>query len=109
MSNEPEIWGILKKFGFEKINPPIGQETLKTFNEATIVVGAHGAGLLSIFACQPQTKVIELTPLSHSYPYYISLSQACGFEHEIISSDTAERFHIDQKKLTESLIKNLNK
>ena len=35
------------------------------FNEAEIIVGAHGAGLCNLIFCSPKTRIIELT--SHNY------------------------------------------
>jgi hypothetical protein len=109
MSNESEIWNILRNFNFQKITPSSKDETLKIFNEASIVVGAHGAGLANIFACQPKTDIIELMPSTHSYPYYISLAHACGLNHQIIMSDSNDSFHINEQTLTDCLFKSLNK
>jgi capsular polysaccharide biosynthesis protein len=58
---------MLTKKGFttynvEKLNI---QEQIFLFNEASIIVGAHGAAFSNIIFCKPETKIIEIIPESH--------------------------------------------
>ena len=64
LRNEDEIAALVESRGFEILTlsslPVI--EQVRTFAEASIVVGAHGAGLTNIMFCRPQTMLLELLP-----------------------------------------------
>ena len=67
IKNNDEIIDMLTKKGFttynvEKLNI---QEQIFLFNEASIIVGAHGAAFSNIIFCKPETKIIEIIPESH--------------------------------------------
>jgi capsular polysaccharide biosynthesis protein len=75
--NEEEITNIARKYD---IKPLIdGQPEL--FNECELVVGPHGAGLTNIAFCRRDTKVLELIPSDHRFPYYYTLAQAGGLDY----------------------------
>ncbi len=41
-------------------------EQYNIFRNAKIIIGQHGAGLTNIFFCNPDTKIIEITPYYNS-------------------------------------------
>ncbi len=67
IENYNQISSLLKKYNFEKIKLTnlTFEEQITYFNEAEIIVGAHGAGLCNLIFCSPKTRIIELT--SHNY------------------------------------------
>jgi hypothetical protein len=73
--NEEVIENILRKFNFEIYYPAKQENPPFDFAEAAIVVGAHGAGLSDLAFCQQGTKVLELIPTDHVYPYYYTLTR----------------------------------
>jgi hypothetical protein len=63
-------------------------DTILKLQEATHVIGPHGAGLSNLYLCKPGTKVLEVFPDSACFqPCYSRLSNVCGFEHSIVYID----------------------
>jgi glycosyltransferase involved in cell wall biosynthesis len=60
--NEAEIVESLADAGWTIIDPAklSFDEQIAAFNRASVVVGAHGAGLANLAFCRPKTKVMEL-------------------------------------------------
>lgn len=84
VENEASVREILTKQGFEIYNPSEHPNPIQDFAEASIVVGAHGAGLTDIVFCQPGTQVLELIPSDHIYPYFFSIAQASNLRYGYI-------------------------
>jgi capsular polysaccharide biosynthesis protein len=55
------------------------------FDDAAVVVGAHGAGLANLAFCRPGTRVLELIPTDNAYPFYFSLSVAGGLRYSYLA------------------------
>jgi len=60
--NEDEIIGLACKQGFEIVRcEELSFETQVTvFSEASVIVGAHGAGLTNLIFGQPTAKIVEM-------------------------------------------------
>ena len=82
--NESAMYSILKKYNFEIYNPVDHNRTYMDFAEATIIVGAHGSNLSDLAFCQPGTKVLELIPTEHPFPYYYTLSDAANLKYHCL-------------------------
>jgi capsular polysaccharide biosynthesis protein len=67
IKNNNEIIDLLTKKGFTsyKVEELNIEEQIFLFNEASIIVGAHGAAFTNIIFCKPETKIIEIIPESH--------------------------------------------
>ncbi|TDO23147.1 glycosyltransferase family 61 protein [Pedobacter duraquae] len=64
------------------------EETIKTMQEASVVIAPHGAGLSNIYLCRPDTEVIELYPDNYPFqPCYDRLSSTCKLKHRIMYLD----------------------
>lgn len=63
IENMEELYEFLKKNKFEilKLSQITFEEQISLFQNAKIVVGAHGAGLCNLIFCDPKTKVIEFS------------------------------------------------
>ncbi|MBC5994275.1 glycosyltransferase family 61 protein [Pontibacter cellulosilyticus] len=60
--NEKELLNALEPYGFKSIvsSKLSIREKIKLFSRAKVVLGATGAGLISMFFCKPGTKIIEI-------------------------------------------------
>jgi len=92
LENESSVHRILIQHGFEIYNPMEHTKSHLDFSEATTIVGVSGSALTGLAFCQPGTKVLELIPSDHVYPYYYTLSDAAGLEYGcLIGRSTNER------------------
>jgi capsular polysaccharide biosynthesis protein len=66
---------------FEIYYPEDHKRPEDDFAQAEIVVGPHGAALTDIVYCFPGTRVLELIPSDHVYPYFYTLASAAGLEY----------------------------
>jgi len=90
--NEEAITRILIKHDFEIYDPVQHENQPYDFAESAIIAGPHGGGLSDLAFCQPSTKVLELIPTDHVYPYYYTLSAAAGLEYGcLVCPSTHER------------------
>lgn len=109
--NEAAVRRLLQAAGFEIHDPARSADSRQDFAEAAIIVGAHGTGLANIAWCRPGTKVLELLPSDHVYPYYYTLSESAGLEYGcLVCRSVTERppgtrgpslsdFHVDLEEL----------
>lgn len=92
VANEAAITRLLIQYGFEIYDPAQHTNQPYDFAEASIIVGPHGGGLTDLAFCQPGTKVLELIPTDHVYPYYYTLADAAGLEYGcLVCRSTHER------------------
>jgi capsular polysaccharide biosynthesis protein len=84
--NEDELFAALEPLGFERLLPgglPL-EEQLRAFAEAEVVVGPHGAGLVSLLACAAGARVIELFAEHYVNGCYYALSDALGLSYAYV-------------------------
>ena len=104
---------ILKKYDFKIYNPADYDRTYMDFAEATIIVGTH---LSDLAFCQPGTKVLELIPTEHPFPYYYTLSDAANLKyHCLVCKSEHERedktgpsfsnFYVNEEYFDHALVK----
>lgn len=89
--NEDCLYTILKNFNFEKYVPHLHDNPRKDFSEASIVVGAHGAGLADLTFCSTGTHVLELLPSDHIYPYYYTLSASAKCNYGLVLGQSVKQ------------------
>jgi len=73
--NEDELIELFKKYNIDSYNLSKLSivEQIHLFNNAEIVIGAHGANLTNIIFCNPKTIVIELLQsFNQTQPYFTS-------------------------------------
>jgi len=65
--NNDEVINCLKNLGFSihKTGQMSFFEQIYLFNNANIIVGAHGAAFTNLVFCKPKTKIIEIIPKLH--------------------------------------------
>lgn len=122
-TNESEVRKLLIRHGFEMIDPTqmANEDLVRKFGEASLIVGAHGAGLADIALCPPGAKILELVPSDHVQPYYYTLANAADLEyHCLICPSVNERgenawgpspydFHVNETELVGALDSLINR
>lgn len=109
ITNEPELFSLLKKQGFEKIH----LEDLSIFEQAEVfynaefIISPHGAGLTNLMFCRPETKVIEIFSPTYlcNNQQLIARSLGLDYAYVICNSDSAE----DTDLLRENIVIDLDK
>lgn len=89
MRNEGALIGELRRRGFDIVVPSTRSlhEQVRTFRNASLVVGPHGAGLTNIAFCEPGAMVYELVPAAYHNACFCSLAHTCGLRY------WADQFH----------------
>lgn len=85
--NEDAVFEILKTFGFKKycLTNLSVIEQAALFQNAEIIIGAHGAGLTNILFCKPNTKIIEIFQARSSCTYFY-ISQQLNLKYDYIQT-----------------------
>ncbi len=113
--NEEAIKRILLQHNFEIYDPLQHINQPNDFAEAEIVVGPMGAGLSNLAFCRPGTRVLELIPSDHDYPYFYTLSEAAELRYGcLMGRSTNQRapsafgpspydFHVDEHEFEDAI------
>jgi len=90
--NLAQVQARLSTFGFETVylEGMSVRDQILLFQSADFVIGPHGAGLANLLFCQPETKVIELTPTVEMRPFFWLTSQKLGLVYGVQFCDPAE-------------------
>ena len=74
--NEDEVFSVLKKRGFKKVQLSTMSfvEKIQLFHSAEVIISPHGAGLTNLVFCNPATKVIELFTPTYTMPCFSIIS-----------------------------------
>jgi len=84
LRNESELLPLLTEHGFEVIDPGAISDAETVFHESDYIVGPHGAALANLVFCRPGTKVLELVPTDHAYPYFFTISIGAGLHYDCL-------------------------
>ena len=84
--NEPELIVMLKKYDFEIHHQSQLSvvDQAKLFNAASVVVGAHGAGLSNLVYCKPGTKVLEFFPDQYVRHLFYDICNKRGLKYDYL-------------------------
>ena len=93
--NNKEIINFLENKGFTsyKLRHLSFQEQVYLFNNAKIIIGAHGAGFANLAFCKKDTKIIEIKPKSHSN-FFQHISRVKELNFNLIETE----YFKDEKK-----------
>jgi capsular polysaccharide biosynthesis protein len=117
VANEETVNAIMRQRGFEIYDPGAADSSPADFAHAGAIVGPHGGALTDLAFCRPGTKVLELIPTDHIYPYFYTLSEATGLDYGyMLCPSTQERevgargpspfdFTVDESELSAALDK----
>ena len=88
IQNDKEVFDFLKNKGFSKYK--VGElsfcEQIYLFNNAKIIIGAHGAAFTNLVFCKPNTNIIEIKPVSHQNNQYRRISQINKLNYSLIQT-----------------------
>lgn len=82
--NEPQLIEIAREFGFQIHDFERCQDEPQLFGTAEAVIGAHGAALANLAFCNPGTRVLELVPSDHVFPYYYTVAESMQLEYHAL-------------------------
>lgn len=87
-ANEEELQNLLRRYEFEIVE--LGglsvAEQISLFDQSSVVVGPHGAGLSNLVYAEPGTTVIELLSADYFNVCYWAVSQLCGHHYYRVTS-----------------------
>lgn len=87
VDNEPELMDYLGRRGFDMVDPGklSALEQIETFAQASMIVGAHSAGLVNLTFAAPGAAVVELFPAGGVNTCYWKLAQSVpGLEYRYV-------------------------
>ena len=100
IQNDNEVFNFLKEKGFSKYK--VGElsffEQIYLFNNAKIIIGAHGAAFTNLAFCKPDTKIIEIRSLiykNYQNNNYKRISQINNLNYRLIET---KKLNESQKK-----------
>ena len=83
ISNIDNLEKFLAEKAFEIVDPR-EVDLPQLIAEAEIIIGAHGAAMADIAFATPGTKIIELIPSDHMFPYFYSLAVAAALDYRVV-------------------------
>ncbi|XP_068338112.1 beta-1,2-xylosyltransferase-like isoform X2 [Pyrus communis] len=96
LSNEQEVFDALKNWVSNhkecKINLVNGlfahmsmKEQVRAIQDASVIIGAHGAGLTHIVSAMPKTVILEIISSEYKRPHFELIAQWKGLEYHAIN------------------------
>ncbi|KAK9269305.1 hypothetical protein L1049_001076 [Liquidambar formosana] len=96
LSNEQEVFDSLKSWAANhlecKVNLVNGlfahmpmKEQVRSIQDASVIIGAHGAGLTHIVSATSKTVVLEIISSEYRRPHFALISQWKGLEYHAIN------------------------
>ena len=78
--NEEEIKSMLSKKGYQilKMDELSIEQQIRVFNDAQVIIGAHGAALTNMVYCNKNTNIIEIYHPRYMPGQNMALAQLCG-------------------------------
>ena len=89
IENIDEVYELLKKNKFEilRLSNFSFEEQIYHFNNAKIIIGAHGAGLCNLIFCRSKTKIIEFSNKEFKCDVFKNISKVNNLiYHKLIST-----------------------
>lgn len=92
ITDESALLPILRDRGFELFEPGSASEDPRAaFAAASMIAGAHGAGLVDVIFSPPGTQLLEIQPTDWNEPYECGACAAAGVDYRYITAPSATR------------------
>jgi capsular polysaccharide biosynthesis protein len=109
--NEADLLPVLEKYGFENIECESlsFDKQVRTFSEAAVVVGAHGAGLTNALWCGQATRFFEIFEPTSVRICYWSLARtlghhyACCIADKVSNNEDEPNMHVNTESFESAL------
>ena len=87
--NNNEVMNCLNNLGFSiyKTGELSISEQIYLFNNAKIIIGAHGAAFTNLVFCKPNTKIIEIIPRAHPNEVNKKISEVKKLDYIALKTD----------------------
>jgi len=81
--NEDEVYGVLKKSGFEfvRCEKLSFDEQVNIFSDAEVIIGPHGAGMTNALFAKDGAKVLEIRNKTYHGTCYFFICNNLGFDY----------------------------
>ncbi len=108
IQNNEEVIDFLKNKGFTsyKVGQLSFEKQIYLFNNAKIIIGAHGAAFANLVFSKPKTKVIEFKPIWHPNLVNKTISKINSLNYKLIKTPLIKKnlsskgdIYVDIKKL----------
>ena len=89
--NNQDVINFLKTKGYIILKPETLslKDQVEIFNNANIIIGAHGAALTNIIFCEQKTNIIEIIPSSHPSKKCERISKVLNLNYfRLVTEDT---------------------
>ena len=98
LSNEQEVFDSLKSWALNhkvcNVNLVNGlfahmsmKEQVRAIQDASVIIGAHGAGLTHIVSAMPKTVILEIISSQYRRPHFALIARWKGLEYHAINLD----------------------
>lgn len=95
LSNEQEVFDAIKRWSLShtgcKVNVVNGlfghmsmKEQVRAIQDASVIVGAHGAGLTHVVSASPEAEILEMVASEFRRPHFALISQWRGLNYHPI-------------------------
>ena len=93
IQNNNEVINFLKDKGFTsyKVGELSFQNQIYLFNNAKIIIGAHGAAFANLAFCKKNTKIIEIKPKNHPNLVDQRISKINGLNFNLIETEDLKK------------------
>lgn len=87
--NEDILLNQLKHLNFVEVTPEnlTIEQQVAIFNNADIIIGAHGAGLTNIIFCKPGTKILEIFSPNYINQSYYTIAESANLNYNYVVCD----------------------
>ncbi|WP_052738853.1 glycosyltransferase family 61 protein [Pontibacter korlensis] len=109
--NEKELLQELEPYGFKTVvsSELSIKEKIKLFSKAKVVLGATGAGLISMFFCKPGTKMVEIFNEGFVIEPFYDIATKIDLDYEYIICKGNKRVRNASQGQREHLVVETNK
>ncbi|KAK1391893.1 putative beta-(1,2)-xylosyltransferase [Heracleum sosnowskyi] len=115
LSNEQQLFDSLKLWASQHVDCKINlvngifahmpmKEQVRTIHDASVIIGAHGAGLTHIVSASPKAVILEIVAAEFMRPHFTLIAKWRGLEyHPIFLQDSYAKPLVVKHKLNDIL------